>query len=167
MPLDLGAAVNACLRYARNLGQVAPHARYLTHLFLLLYGALPLLLFGPPTAMMGMSFPFLQKAVQTDVEGLGRRVGWLQAANIVGSTIGVVADRRRSAAVAGLLRNAPGAGRALGCLPAASGRLRAFRAVGGAWSSWSGAVALVALAVAVSPAPRRLWACLHGAPRIR
>lgn len=39
---------------------------------------------------MGASFPFVQRAVHGDVLGLGRRVGWLQAANILGSTLGAV-----------------------------------------------------------------------------
>ena len=122
MALDLGSAVNATLRYLRNLGQVAPYARHLAQLFLLLYCALPLLLFGPPTTMMGMSFPFLQKAVQTDVESLGRRVGWLQAANIVGSTIGVVltgVGLLHWLGSSGTLRLLVGL---FGCLPGAAGR---------------------------------------------
>jgi hypothetical protein len=55
-----------------------------------LYGAVPLGLILPPTLLMGMSFPVLQKAVQVDLSGLGRRVGFLQAANIAGSTLGSV-----------------------------------------------------------------------------
>lgn len=56
----------------------------------LTYGLLPLLLIVPPTVMMGLSFGLLQRAVQTDVALLGRRVGWLQTANIVGATLGAV-----------------------------------------------------------------------------
>jgi len=37
---------------------------------------------------MGASFPFLQRAVHADLDRLGRRVGWLQGANIAGSTLG-------------------------------------------------------------------------------
>ncbi|MDQ5864435.1 MAG: fused MFS/spermidine synthase, partial [Chloroflexota bacterium] len=79
------------------LGQffTAPHVfssdterRALT--FLMLYFVLPLALIGPPTLMMGLSFPFLQKVVQRDVATLGRRVGWLQTANIFGSMLGAV-----------------------------------------------------------------------------
>src|SRR5262245_24024628 len=40
--------------------------------------------------MMGASFPFLQRAVQTSRAHLGRRVGWLQAANIIGATVGAI-----------------------------------------------------------------------------
>jgi spermidine synthase len=59
-------------------------------LFVMLYGVAPLWLIGAPTLMMGLSFGFLQRAVQTDLDALGRRVGWLQTANIVGSMIGAM-----------------------------------------------------------------------------
>jgi spermidine synthase len=54
----------------------------------MLYVAVPLVITGPPTAMMGLSFPFLQRVVQRDLAVLGRRVGWLQTANIFGSMLG-------------------------------------------------------------------------------
>ena len=53
-----------------------------------LYVLLPAALIGPPTFMAGFSFPLLQRAVQTDLAQLGRRVGTLLAANILGSTVG-------------------------------------------------------------------------------
>jgi spermidine synthase len=53
-----------------------------------LYLVLPLLLIGPPTVMAGMSFPLLQRVVQTDIRRLGRRVGVLLTANVFGSTVG-------------------------------------------------------------------------------
>lgn len=53
-----------------------------------LYLTLPLLLIGPPTLMAGMSFPLLQRVVQTDLHHLGRRVGVLLTANVLGSTVG-------------------------------------------------------------------------------
>src|SRR5262245_6470807 len=58
--------------------------------FLALYVALPLWLIGPPTVMMGLTFGLLQRAVQTDVRVLGRRLGWLQTANIIGSMLGAL-----------------------------------------------------------------------------
>jgi spermidine synthase len=45
-------------------------------------------LIGPPTFMAGFSFPLVQRAVQTDLAHVGRRVGILLAANILGSTLG-------------------------------------------------------------------------------
>jgi predicted membrane-bound spermidine synthase len=56
----------------------------------ILYMALGLGLIFPSTACMGMSFALLQRAVQTDVRLVGRRVGWLQTANIVGSMAGAL-----------------------------------------------------------------------------
>lgn len=59
-------------------------------LVLVLYGVIPLFLLGLPTLMMGLSFGYLQRAVQTDLVRLGRRIGWLQTANIVGSMLGAM-----------------------------------------------------------------------------
>jgi spermidine synthase len=59
-------------------------------LFITLYVLLPLWLLGLPTLMMGLSFGHLQRAVQTDLAALGRRVGWLQTANIVGCMTGAM-----------------------------------------------------------------------------
>src|SRR5262245_11886905 len=58
--------------------------------FVRLYLKLPLALIAPATLLMGMSFPLLQKAVQNNPAWLGRRVGWLQASNIFGSTLGTI-----------------------------------------------------------------------------
>lgn len=49
------------------------------------YGLVPLFLFGVPTFLMGATFAFIQKSVQTDLDGIGWRVGLIQTANIVGS----------------------------------------------------------------------------------
>jgi spermidine synthase len=54
----------------------------------LLYGLLPVFLFGLPTALMGLSFPILQRAVHDEVRTSGRKVGFLQAANIAGCLLG-------------------------------------------------------------------------------
>ena len=43
---------------------------------------------SPPTLLMGLSFPALQRAVQDDVRTSGRKVGLLQAANIAGCVAG-------------------------------------------------------------------------------
>jgi spermidine synthase len=53
-----------------------------------LYAVLPVLLFGPPTLLMGFSYPVLQRAVQDDPRTSGRKVGLLQAANIGGCVAG-------------------------------------------------------------------------------
>ena len=159
--LDVIKAAGATFRHLRRLGEVAPYARRLTHEFLTLYGALPLFLFGPPTLMMGMSFPFLQQAVQTDLRGLGRRVGWLQAANIVGSTVGVTFTG------VGLLHWL-GTASTLRLLVGLSGvflvLLAALRCVGQGARALGVAVALLTagLAILASPGSATLWARLHG-----
>jgi spermidine synthase len=45
----------------------------------------------PPTTLMGMSLPFLVRAVVTDVEGAGRRIGWLYGINVLGAAAGALA----------------------------------------------------------------------------
>jgi hypothetical protein len=52
--------------------------------FAILYLVIPALIVGPPTFLMGVSFPFLQRACQSDLQVLGRRVGALLSANISG-----------------------------------------------------------------------------------
>ena len=66
---------------------VSPSSR---SLLLMLYVVLPAGLLGLPTLMMGLSFGYLQRAVQTDLGALGRRVGWLQTGNIIGSMAGAM-----------------------------------------------------------------------------
>jgi predicted membrane-bound spermidine synthase len=89
-PLAIATALTE-LR-AHPLGFVARAAEpaAVARLFVGLYALLPMLLIAPPTFLMGLSFPYLQRAVQTDARFLGRRVGWLQSANIAGSLAGSV-----------------------------------------------------------------------------
>jgi spermidine synthase len=81
--LDVGAALAA-------LPLVVQAAGELPRRFLLLYFVIPAVVIGPPTLLMGASFPLLQKAVQTDVARVGSRVGVLLTANIAGSTLGSI-----------------------------------------------------------------------------
>lgn len=60
-------------------------------LVLVRYGLLPALLILPSTLTMGASFAVLQRVTQTDLGRVGRRLGWLQAANIAGSAAGALA----------------------------------------------------------------------------
>jgi len=53
-----------------------------------LYLFLPGILYLVPTFLMGLSFPVLQRAVHDDPATTGRKVGFLQAANIAGCTAG-------------------------------------------------------------------------------
>lgn len=46
------------------------------------------LLVGPPSFLIGLTFPFIQRAVQHDLAQVGARVGWVQLANILGNAAG-------------------------------------------------------------------------------
>jgi len=56
--------------------------------FIRMYFVLALIFIGPPSFLMGISYPYLQRIVQHDFSVLGRRVGWLQSVNILGSMCG-------------------------------------------------------------------------------
>ena len=51
---------------------------------------LTILLVGPPSFLIGMTFPFVQRAVQRDLASVGARVGWVQLANIAGNAAGSI-----------------------------------------------------------------------------
>ena len=121
-----------------------------------LYLLLPLALYGPPTVLMGFSFVALQRAVQDDARRSGRRVGLLQAANILGCVggsllVGLVALTWLGSS--GSLRALAviGAGLAVLGLAFGEGR-RLFGAL---------LVALAVTAVAL-PGEQALWRRLHG-----
>jgi hypothetical protein len=48
------------------------------------------LVVGPPSFVIGMTFPFVQRAVQQDLASVGARVGWVQLANILGNAAGSI-----------------------------------------------------------------------------
>ncbi|MCL4820410.1 MAG: fused MFS/spermidine synthase [Vicinamibacteria bacterium] len=157
-PIDIAEAVRAALRYLWRLGDIPPYYRGLTAQFAALYVALPVALVGPPTLLMGLSFPFLQRAVQTDLDRIGRRVGWLQGANIVGSTLG-------SALTGLLLLPLLGTAWTLRALVLAAVvylSLRVRLAGGPRRLPALAALAAVALTVAATPSAGALWASLHG-----
>ncbi len=120
-----------------------------------LYGGLPIALFGPATFLMGLSFPLLQRAVQGDPRLSGRRVGALQAANILGCIAGslgvglVALDRLGSA---GTLRVIVACGLVFAAVGAWRHGARLFLPLAG----------LIALGAAVLPDGPSLWRRLHG-----
>jgi spermidine synthase len=124
--------------------------------FLHLYVWLPLAIFGLPTALMGLSFPTLQRAVHDDLRTSGRKVGVLQAANIAGCVAGSL--------LVGLLAldhlGTTGTFRAL--MLAGIG----FAVVGarhfGRRSVFVPLAAALAVTAAVIPAQRAFWMRLHG-----
>ncbi|GAB3039778.1 hypothetical protein GCM10027185_48510 [Spirosoma pulveris] len=52
------------------------------------YGLIPLFLLFVPTFLMGLSFALSQSLIQDRFEEVGRKIGWLQFVNIVGSALG-------------------------------------------------------------------------------
>jgi predicted membrane-bound spermidine synthase len=129
--------------------------------FFQLYFGLPALLIAPATLLMGMSFPILQRAVQSDTGRLGRRLGTLLLANILGSTLGTMLTGWVLLSVAGTATT-----------------LRIMTLLSGlfAFAAWrllpnhrvlARIVAPVLCACAVTtaivmPSGTRLWAALHG-----
>ncbi len=51
---------------------------------------LTVLVVAPPSFLIGMTFPFVQRAVQQDLASVGARVGWVQLANILGNAAGSI-----------------------------------------------------------------------------
>lgn len=91
----LVAAVSVLPGAARQWWNVARYEGQpladVTAMVALVAGALvPLWLISAPTFLMGLGFGSLQRAVQSDVSLLGRRVGWLQAAGIAGAASGAL-----------------------------------------------------------------------------
>jgi predicted membrane-bound spermidine synthase len=109
--------------------------------------------------MMGLSFGHLQRAVHTDLAALGRRVGWLQTANIVGSMVGamltglVLLDLFGTT---GALRLMVGCGAVFFLLYVRIARTTSAR--------WQGALLLVLVGTVawMIPTAPTFWARLHG-----
>ena len=123
-----------------------------------LYAVLPVLLLGLPTVMMGLSFGYLQRAVQRDLDRLGRRVGWLQAANIAGAMAGALATGL-------LLLDWLGTSGTLRLIVCSSIVFLFFAAYirRDYWRVSAGAMLGVCVIAYVIPSASLLWARLHGA----
>jgi spermidine synthase len=127
-------------------------------LLAVLYGCLPVVLVAPSALLMGLGFGLAQRAVQTVPGMVGRRFGWLYAANIAGSVAGALVSTF-------VLLDAIGT----------ANSLRLIAAIGGAYFlpfAWrhshrrwalAAAVATVLFVVLISPSRQRLWAALHSA----
>ncbi|MBX3414516.1 MAG: fused MFS/spermidine synthase [Pirellulales bacterium] len=131
----------------------ARHAGY--YLPVLLYVVLPVFLLFVPTTLMGLSFTLVQRAVHDDPQTTGRKVGLLQAANIVGGVlgslfVGLIAIELWGSA--GTLRLLVGMALVF-AIVGLFGRVRLPFVLGG--------VALVIL-LAMLPDQDRLWRRLHG-----
>lgn len=160
-PLALGYVIAALAGLLRE-GQFGDEATAsLVRTFALMYGVVPLLLIGPPTLLMGIGYPFMQRAVHRDLDRLGRRVGWLGTANIIGCVIG--------SSVTGLfLMGALGTAGTLKLLVALTAAYAVLWARSLGQQKWitlcagCGAVLAVGSVVCLTPSNAPLWALLHG-----
>jgi spermidine synthase len=121
-----------------------------------LYVIFPFVLFGPPTVLMGLSFPILQRAVQDDAATSGWKVGVLQAANIAGCVAGSLAVGLLTLTLLGT----PGTMRlllAVGVVFAIVG-LRAE----GVRSLFAPLILVLTLIAVAVPGQRDFWMRLHG-----
>jgi spermidine synthase len=129
-----------------------------------LYLGIPAVLIGPPTLLMGLSVPLLQKMAQTDFSRLGSRIGTLTLANILGSTLGAILTGWLALRYLGTA----------GTLKVVVAMCGLFALLGLFWSiserprrwTWAASFVLAILAcggaVAALPVERALWAALHG-----
>jgi spermidine synthase len=157
-PLNVSLALNGISRWWQNQ-VVPPDTLAETARLVLFLVVVPLVLMLPATTLMGLSFPYLQKAVQHDIHKIGRRVGALQVANILGCMAG--------ASLTGLtLLNQFGTAVTLKIV---LGLASIFAAL---WlrsivrtraGSFAFALALVAIASVALPSAQTLWSRLHGA----
>jgi predicted membrane-bound spermidine synthase len=163
-PLDMRLALDGLGTLLTDPGSLGGDGAYALKQLAMLYVAVPLLVIGPPTVMMGLSFPLLQKVVQRDLASLGRRVGWLQTSNICGSMLGAGLTGwvfLRYLGTAATLRLLILLGVFFLCLAAYVWRSRRAASV-------TGIGALVTCAVAWGlPGQASLWATLHGTTRDR
>ncbi|PYL32066.1 MAG: hypothetical protein DMF35_09160, partial [Verrucomicrobia bacterium] len=149
-PLNVSLALNGILTWWRNQALPLDTSAEIGR-FVLFLVVVPLVLILPATTLMGLSFPYLQKAVQHDVHTIGRRVGALQVANILGCMAG--------ASLTGLtLLNQFGT--ALASIFAALWLRNIFKTRVG---SVALALALITIACVALPSAPTLWSRLHGA----
>jgi spermidine synthase len=160
--LDVRASVGAI---REQLGGAPSAATGEPGRFLFLYFALPALLILPPTFLMGFSFPILQRVIQTDLARLGRRVGMVLVANIVGSVAGSVLTGwllLSTAGAAGTLKLLALGGALFAALQMRLGARETGSAVPPRFGRATMAL-LFAVAVLATPDAATLWARLHGA----
>lgn len=114
---------------------------------------------APPSFIIGMTFPFVQRAVQQDLASVGARVGWVQLANILGNAAGSIATGLLTFHLFGTMGT-------LLLLAILSLVLLGFwvmkaRASRPATLALAGLTALIAIAV---PSNQDFWSRMHGLP---
>ncbi|NGM23853.1 hypothetical protein G3576_27860 [Roseomonas stagni] len=121
---------------------------------------LVVLVVGPPSFLIGMTFPFVQRAVQRDLATVGARVGWVQLANILGNAAGSILTglvTLHLLGTAGTLRLLA----VLSVLLLAIWLVQSWRLPAATrWPGWA-AFAGCLVALAIVPANAALWQRLH------
>ena len=112
---------------------------------------------APPAFLIGMTFPFVQRAVQHDLASVGARVGWVQLANIAGNAAGSI--------LTGLVTlhwlGSMGTLKLLAALSTALLLFWLWRAGEGKRAGWALAAASAA-ALVVLPGNGAFWQRMHG-----
>ena len=109
----------------------------------------------PPSLLMGLSFPFVQMAVQRELSTVGRRVGLIQVANIVGNALGGLAVGLLMLQWVGTIGTMVVLGLAAVLIVAVELRWARQKAPLGV------ALALVAVALLLLPGNDRFWQAVH------
>ncbi len=121
--------------------------------------ALILVVVGPPSFIIGMTFPFVQRAVQQDLASVGARVGWVQLANILGNAAGSIGTGLVTFHFFGTM------GTMLLLALLSLGLLFAWLWQARASRPWTAGLAAATAAIALlAPSNERFWARLHGLP---
>jgi len=118
----------------------------------------------PPTLLMGMSLPFLVRALVTDAEGAGRRIGWLYGINVLGAAAGALAGPWLlfpRGGIRGAVLSAAGANLVVGLGALALDRLRAREVHGGGEEAPAAPTAVPFSAEAPGGRPIGLWLALY------
>ena len=114
----------------------------------------------PPSILLGLSFPITQKAVQNDAALIGRRVGFVQFANILGNAAGSMITGLvllQYIGTTGSIRLLLGTGLAFTCVA-----LIESKGTGGRWRASSLAVPVALLLLLVSfPTNLQFYAAVH------
>ncbi|WP_165585274.1 fused MFS/spermidine synthase [Roseococcus sp. SYP-B2431] len=129
------------------------------HRAIVLSTAIIVVVVAPPSFVIGMTFPFVQRAVQQDLASVGARVGWVQLANILGNAAGSIGTGLVTFHLLGTM----GTLVLLAVLSLAllGFWLRQARRSRPAILALAGCTALIALAL---PSNQRFWSRMHGLP---
>jgi spermidine synthase len=124
--------------------------------FIRMYFVLALIFIGPPSFLMGINYPYLQKIVQRDLSTLGRRVGLLQSVNILGSMCGAFVTGWILLSAGGILLTL----KILLCISSVFLILLFY--VQYPRASFAIAALVIILLIALLPSSLNFWANLHG-----